>query len=183
MNYIRLEEITNGPRIFVRKRHADSRGSFEMAIEIELIKVFFPNIPNLHQVNILTNKKGSLRGFHGSAESENHWKVVTTISGSVREAFLDIRKKSNTYGKVSFIDLDHNSNSTLVIPPGFAHGVQSRKDNTIIMYATNISYKSNKEQFFHPISSIWEDLWEKPMIISEKDSNANVFSFSAKEQL
>lgn len=183
MDYIGIEEITNGPRIFVRKRHVDPRGSFEMAIELEILKAFFPNMPNFQQVNILTNNKGALRGFHGSDESENHWKVVTTISGSVREAFLDIRKKSNTYGKVSFIDLDHNSNCTIVIPPGFAHGVQSHEDNTIIMYATNISYELNKEEFFHPISSIWENLWEKPLIISEKDKNAKVFSFDVKDML
>lgn len=183
MHYISLQEMEFGPKIFKRQKFLDSRGSFEMAIEFDSIKSGFPDVPSIAQVNILTNKKGALRGFHGAEETDNHWKIVTTIKGAVREAFLDLRRKSNTYGKVSFVNMDQDSYLTIVIPPGFAHAVQALEDSTIIMYATNLTYKNNKEKLFHPISSVWDDLWVKPVIISEKDKNASFFNFDPKNNL
>lgn len=183
MEIIRLEEMKFGPKIFKRQKFLDSRGSFEMAIEFDSIKSAIVDVPSIAQVNILTNKKGALRGFHGAEEIENHWKIVTTIKGAVREAFLDLRKKSDTYGKVSFVNMDQNSHLTVVIPPGFAHAVQALEDDTIIMYATNLAYKDSKEKLFHPISSVLDDLWVKPVIISEKDKKASFFNFEPRNNL
>ena len=164
-----------GPILVPRIRHTDSRGSFEMAFEFEKIRRFCPSVPEIQQVNILQGVKGSIRGFHWSELSNNHWKVLTVVQGVVRDAFLDVRKFSTTYGFVGYLDLDINSMVSLVIPPGFAHGIQTISESSTTVYATNVSYKRNKEESISPINAGLSKIWIDPMIISDRDKEAADF--------
>ena len=91
MQVIELEQIPNGPKIFKIASHLDNRGTFDVLFEDTAIRQEFPSFPKLEQVNMIRAVKSSLRGFHGTKNDSNHWKIVTCISGRVKEAYLDIR--------------------------------------------------------------------------------------------
>jgi dTDP-4-dehydrorhamnose 3,5-epimerase len=107
-----------------------------MILERDKIIKVAPKFTGIAQVNLLSGKMGSLRGFHGSDESANHWKVVTCVHGIVRDVALDLRTSSPTFGKYCYIDLNEKTSKSLIIPPGFAHAVQSLSENSLTIYAT-----------------------------------------------
>ena len=175
MGLLKLNEFVDGPRVFERERFSDDRGYFEMIMRMDEIKATFPKFPDLLQINLIKAKVGALRGFHVAPIGSNHWKVLTVVVGNVRDAFLDIREKSENYGCISFIDMSAVSGATVVIPPGFAHAVQSLSAESITIYGTNIPYSKNNEFEIHPFSNSWTDIWQKPAIISRRDEEAPVW--------
>lgn len=166
----------NGPGVFRNQVHSDERGSFEMLIQESEIKKHFTELPSMRQTNLITGKLLSLRGFHASKISEDHWKIVTCIKGTVRDAVMDLRINKSTFGEVRFIDINSSERKLVVIPPGFAHAVQSLTKNSETLYATNIEYASNHEFEINPIDLRLPSIWKKHSILSKRDKNAPVLS-------
>ncbi|HRX97524.1 MAG TPA: dTDP-4-dehydrorhamnose 3,5-epimerase, partial [Bacteroidales bacterium] len=84
-----------------------------------------------------------------------------------------IRKDSPTYGKWFSHELNEDNKTMLWIPPGFAHGFLTLRDDTIFQYKCTNYYDKASEG-----SIRWNDpdiniLWnvENP-IVSEKDQQA-----------
>lgn len=175
MDVYPLGPFDDGPFLVKRMRHIDNRGSFEMAFEFERIRDLKPKFPQIQQLNLIEGIHGSIRGFHWSELGHNHWKVLTVVSGAVRDAFLDVRTSSFTFGSCGYIDLDPESKVSLVIPPGFAHGVQTLSPKSSTIYATNVTYKKNEEKSISPVRSGLDEIWIKPYILSKRDSIAEGF--------
>lgn len=175
MQVIELEKIPNGPKIYKIASHLDNRGSFDMLFEDTSIRHDFPSFPRLEQINMIRAAKSSLRGFHGTKDGSNHWKIVTCISGSVKEAYLDLRPKSATFGKVASIELNGVQRELVVVPPGFGHAVESLEENSIVIYATNVAYLNQREFDIFPLDTAWKELWSEDTILSERDLKAPTF--------
>ena len=167
----------NGPKIFCRDLYNDSRGGFEMIIEMEKIRQDFPDIPDLQQVNAIHGVAKALRGFHASQIVDNHWKLVTCIRGSVRDAMLDLRFNSPTFGQVQIVEMDAGEGIMAVIPPGFGHAVQSLSGDSITIYATNIPYVRNREFSINPLSEPWISYWDEGAVISQRDIESPSWEF------
>ena len=152
-----------------------------MLLEWDEITKITSNFSEIAQVNLLSGKMGSLRGFHGSDESANHWKIVTCVHGTVRDVALDLRTSSATFGKYSYIDLNEETSKSLIIPPGFAHAVQSLSENSLTIYATNIPYSKSVEFEIYPKSEEFSPLWNLVPILSDRDNQAEKFNeFSSR---
>ena len=136
----------------------------------------YPNLPDLLQINVITGVQYSVRGFHGSREENNHWKVVTCLQGEIKDFILDLRVNSETFGEVAEIEINEGDHKLLVIPPGFAHAVQSLSDHTLCVYATNIPYRNNKEFSISPLDPKWKTLWGDNIILSDRDKKAPLFA-------
>ena len=67
------------------------------------------------------SKKNTLRGLH-LQRKKSQAKLLTVVQGKILDVVVDLRKKSKTYGKHFSIEISHNSNFSLFIPEGFAHG-------------------------------------------------------------
>lgn len=170
-----VELFKDGPVVLSRLRHSDQRGSFEMIFEDAAIREIYPQFPVILQVNALWASSGALRGVHAASRKCNHWKVVTCVYGSVREGVIDLRKESSSFGKMESIDISEADLLTLVIPPGFGHAVQGLSKQSLVIYGTNIEYANNKEFEINPTDSSWEKIWEKPIVLSERDKSAPSF--------
>jgi dTDP-4-dehydrorhamnose 3,5-epimerase len=166
----------DGPAVFSNICHADERGTFEMVYEKLRILKKYPNLPELMQVNVITGVRYSVRGFHGSREENNHWKIVSCLQGEIKDFVLDVRVNSKTFGEVAEIEINEDDHKLLVIPPGFAHAVQSLSDRTLCVYATNIPYRDNKEFSISPIDPKWKGLWGDHLILSNRDKEAPLFA-------
>jgi len=103
-------------------------------------------------------------------------KLVMCIRGALYDVIIDLRRSSPTYGKWLSVKLTEANYKALYIPKGFAHGFQTLKNNTVVLYQIS--------EFYYPESSRgirWNDpvfriKW--PMdkfILSDKDKGYKDF--------
>jgi len=154
----------------------DSRGFFFEPYNKEKFRQFGLD-ENFVQDNLSQSAKGILRGLHFQNPPYAQGKLLSIIKGAVLDVAVDIRKKSEFYGKYFSIILSEENKTMLWIPPGFAHGFLSLSDNTIFSYKCTQIYNKQSEGSIH-----WNDkkiniAWgvENPLV-SEKDQNAPNFN-------
>jgi dTDP-4-dehydrorhamnose 3,5-epimerase len=173
MDIVDVKEFVGGPQVFEIKKNTDSRGAFEMLFDEQFKLRRNMSLPdNLVQLNCIESYEGALRGFHGAAEIDNHWKFVTCIQGEIIDAYLDLRAQSTTFGKIAFLSLNSDSKRSVLIPPGFAHAMQGSSQTSLVVYGSNKLYASQKEIDISPIKEFEKVIWRNPLIISERDSQA-----------
>ncbi len=127
------------PKVF-----ADARGYF---FESYNESVFKQNgiVANFVQDNQSLSSTGVLRGLHFQAPPHDQGKLVRVITGAVLDVAVDIRKNSSTYGQHVTIELTEENKTMFYIPPGFAHGFLTLRDNTIFSYkCTNVYNKASE---------------------------------------
>lgn len=154
----------------------DSRGFFfegynrktyaEFGLDIEIV-----------QTNISQSQAGVVRGLHFQSPPYAQGKLIRVLKGAVLDVAVDIRKKSATYGQHFSIELNEENKKGLWIPPGFAHGFRTLKDDTLFYYDCTAFYNKESEG-----SLRWNDPslgidWgiENP-VLSEKDAAAPLFT-------
>lgn len=152
------------PKVF-----EDTRGYFFESYNEDVFKRNGINLSFIQDNQSLSNA-GVLRGLHFQAPPFAQGKLVRVITGAVLDVAVDIRKNSPTYGQNVTIELNEENKTMFYIPPGFAHGFLTLRDNTIFSYkCTNLYNKASEG------TVLWNDKdininWniEKP-ILSEKD--------------
>ncbi len=150
----------------------DKRGFFTRAF---CRKVFKSNkVSNkITQVNFsFSKKKGTVRGLHFQKKPFQEMKIIYCINGSIYDVIVDLRDKSRTFKKFIGINLNSKDRFGIIIPKGCAHGFQTLKANTEIIYFTDEFYNKSKEtgvNFLDPTLKIKLPL--KITNISEKDLN------------
>ena len=129
------------------------------------------------QDNQSLSQKGVLRGLHFQNPPFAQGKLVRVIKGAVVDVAVDIRKNSPTYGQHFAVELSEENKTVFWIPPGFAHGFVTLKDDTIFTYKCTGVYNKESEG-----ALIWndEDLnidWRvvNPLV-SDKDIQAGNFN-------
>lgn len=176
-------------------RFADERGYFtETFRESDLAKV----IPGftIKQVNESFSKKGVIRGLHFQWDPFMG-KLVRTVKGHMIDLFLDIRKKSPTYGKISALDMpsrnEDGSGTWIWLPVGFAHGCIFLEETSIEYFCTS-EYSPGNEAGISPLSpdidwslcdpqvkSMIDAVMKEGPIISEKDKKGVTFTEWSKD--
>ena len=104
------------------------------------------------QDNQSLSHRGVLRGLHFQNPPFSQGKLVRVIKGAVLDVVLDIRKKSPTYGKSFSHELTEENKTMLWIPPGFAHGFLTLKNDTIFSYKCTQVYNKESED-----AILWND--------------------------
>lgn len=138
------------------------------------------------QANHSYSKKGVVRGLHFQW-NPYMGKLVRTLSGHMVDLVLDIRKNSETYGKIIAYDMpadeDRDYDEWIWVPPGFAHGNFFKKDSTIEYFCTG-EYSPGCEAGISPLTKdldwiLCDEVLKKEfeknkenIIISEKDKDA-----------
>ena len=122
------------------------------------------------------SKKNTLRGLH-LQKKKPQAKIVTVVQGKILDVVVDLRKKSKTFGKHFSRKMSHNSNFSLNIPTGFAHGFMSLSKTCTIYYKCT-NYRSKESE----LTLKWNDKdlnikWPtKKPILSKKDKKGLSFS-------
>ena len=158
------------PNIF-----GDARGYFFESYNEETFKKNGITAKFIQDNQSLSNA-GVLRGLHFQAPPYDQGKLVRVITGAVLDVAVDIRKNSPTYGEHVTIELTAENKTMFYIPPGFAHGFLTLKDNTIFSYKCTNLYNKNSEG-----TVLWNDTdlninWNvKDPLLSEKDLAGTIF--------
>ena len=154
----------SGPKIIKSKIFKDSRGFLKEVYQKRVI-------PNLNfPFDVMSySKKNVLRGLHIQRKNSQA-KLITVVHGAIYDVCVDLRKKSKTYGEKFSIRLSQNSNTSIIIPAGFAHGFLCLTKNCVLYYKCSKYRDKNSE-----VSILWNDPdlkinWPvKKPILSEKD--------------
>jgi dTDP-4-dehydrorhamnose 3,5-epimerase/CDP-3, 6-dideoxy-D-glycero-D-glycero-4-hexulose-5-epimerase len=168
-----MKKVADGLYLIDNFLHSDLRGDF---------RKFF-NKSQLNSINIqiefnecylTTSKKNVIRGMHFQNPPNEHWKLVTVIEGSIVDVVIDIRNSEN-YGRIYSFEMDENSNFSILISPGYAHGFKSLQDHTKLLYHVSSEYSKESDN-----GILWNSIdfdWQiKNPILSERDSQFIDFS-------
>lgn len=175
MKFKKIETGIDGLYILEPKIFGDNRGFFmevynidefrELGIEMEFV-----------QDNHSKSKKGVLRGMHLQIKRAQG-KLVRVVRGAIYDVVVDLREGSPTYGKWYGEVLSEENRKMCCIPPGFAHGFLTLKEDTEIVYKCTDLYSPQYE-----LGIMWDDKtlgidWRfeefgiDEIILSEKDKN------------
>mgnify|MGYP001159669522 CR=1 FL=1 len=153
-------------KVFKGKTHLDKRGAFREFF----LKKKINNFQNIFWC-MSKSKKNVLRGLHLQTKNSQE-KFVSVIKGKILDVVIDLRKKSQTFGKNFQIILSEKNAKSILIPSGCAHGFLGLDNENIVVYSNN-NYRSKKSE----IGLLWNDpklkiKWpRKKLIISKKDKN------------
>jgi len=158
------------PRVF-----EDPRGYFFESYNKDVFTKHHLHVDFI-QDNQSLSHRGVLRGLHFQSPPFAQGKLVRVITGAVLDVAVDIRKNSLTYGEHVTIELTEENRTMFYIPPGFAHGFATLRDNTIFSYKCTQTYHKESEG-----TVLWNDLdlnidWQlESPLLSEKDINGTLF--------
>jgi dTDP-4-dehydrorhamnose 3,5-epimerase len=96
------------------------------------------------QDNQSFSRKGVLRGLHFQ-KKHPQGKLVRSVSGTVFDVAVDIRKGSPTYGKWHGVMLSSELQNQFWIPPGFAHGFLVMSETAVFAYKCTDYYHPEDE--------------------------------------
>jgi len=115
------------------------------------------------------SKKNILRGLHMQLKKPQA-KLITVIRGKILDVVVDLRKNSKTFGKIFKIEISENSNFSLFIPGGFAHGFLCLSRECMIYYRCNNYRNKNSEKTVQWNDKKLKIKWPiKKPILSPKD--------------
>ncbi len=169
------ETRLKGLYVLEAKVFHDPRGYFFEGFNRGLLKENGLDI-EIAQTNISKSQANVVRGLHFQNPPFEQGKLIRVLSGAVLDVVVDIRKNSSTYGEHLAIELSEENCKALWVPPGFAHGFKTLKDDTLFYYDCTQVYDKQSEG-----SIVWNDSdlninWdiENPTL-SEKDEKASNF--------
>ena len=122
------------------------------------------------QDNQSSSRRGVLRGLHFQ-KTFPQAKLVRVIKGEVFDVAVDLRKRSETYGKWIGVTLSEENHRQFMIPRGFAHGFAVVSDYAEFAYKCDEKYHPEDEGGLlwndPDIGIEWPSLGE--FILSDKD--------------
>jgi dTDP-4-dehydrorhamnose 3,5-epimerase len=139
---------------------ADERGFLERlfcATELGLAKP-------IRQINrTLTKRRGTVRGMHFQHPPHAEIKIVTCTRGRVFDVAVDLRRGSPTFLRWHGVELAGGGTRSLLIPEGFAHGLQTLEDDCEMLYLHTADYRAQAEGGINPADARIGIRWPQPI--------------------
>ena len=173
-----IQTSITGLTVIEPKVFNDTRGYFYEPYNKNNFNKFFGET-NFIQDNESKSNKGVLRGFHFQKPPYDQAKLVRCIKGKVLDIALDLRKKSDTYGKYEKVILSGENKKQFFIPRGFAHAFLVLSETALFSYKVDNIYAPDYDSgviWNDPVLSIDWPINDSELIISKKDKNLGLFS-------
>jgi len=161
----------SGVLLYTPKVLEDSRGSFMESYRSE----WFSGVKFI-QENEAISIKEVIRGLHFQRPPFAQTKLIRVIQGEILDVIVDLRKTSETFGKVFSIELSAENKRQLLVPKGFAHGYATLSNTATVLYKVDQYYNKNYDTGIHPLSNGLSIDWGVKPILSEKDQNLPEYS-------
>ena len=155
----------------------DNRGYFKELIRENVINKKFPFLV------MSFSKKNVIRGLHIQTIN-SQGKFISVLKGKIFDVVIDLRKNSKTFGRVYKCILSEKNNTSIYVPPGFAHGFQALENENYIVYSCT-KYRNKKgETIIKFDEKEFNIKWPiKKFIISAKDKKGISLSEFKKKYL
>ena len=124
------------------------------------------------QDNQSRSVKGVIRGLHFQVDPHEQSKLVRCIRGEVFDVAVDMRKKSDSFGKWFGVELTAENRRMIFVPQGFAHGIMTLTDDTEAFYLVNAFYAPEEERGLRYNDPQFGIEWPRqPTEVSPKDAS------------
>jgi dTDP-4-dehydrorhamnose 3,5-epimerase len=126
------------------------------------------------QANLSMSKRNVVRGLHYSLADVGQAKVVTCAYGELDDVIVDIRVGSPTFGKVEIVHLSGDTDRSVLLPVGVAHGFCVTSDLAALTYLLSSPFNVAAELEINPFDDVLDVAWtvSGEPIVSEKDRGA-----------
>lgn len=125
----------------------DERGEFVKIISESIT----PNL-NIQEIFLSTTKKGIIRGMHFQTGLYENNRIIACLNGKVFDVLLDLRPRSRTFLNTYTIELTSKLLQAVYVPAGVAHGFQSLKKNSKMIYLSDKTYNAAFDTGITPLS-------------------------------
>lgn len=147
MSSIKIKKINfPGVHIIEHRHSGDKRGFLNRIFDIKLFKTkkfaFSPKVMNYS----FNKKKGTFRGFHYQSSPFQDKKIVSCVSGKVLDICVYIKKNRTEPYNLFKIELSWNDNISLLLSGNIAHGFQTLKNNSSLIYLHDQHYYRNYDK-------------------------------------
>lgn len=123
-----------GLRVVERTVRGDERGSLSRLFCASELANAGWRAP-IAQVNqTITRTRGTVRGLHFQRPPHAEMKLVSCLRGAVWDVAVDLRAGSPTFLKWHAEELSAENRRAMLIPEGFAHGLQTLSDDVELLY-------------------------------------------------
>lgn len=133
-----------GAYLFEPTPHADERGFFCRTFDREVVRSVGIDPDGFAQDSISKSRKGVVRGLHlrsGAGES----KLVRCSYGMVFDVVIDLRPDSPTHRNREFFELSGETQVTLYVPAGCAHGFQALTEPADVSYRIDRAHDPSED--------------------------------------
>jgi len=162
----------DGAYLFEPTPHIDERGFFCRTFDREVVRGVGIDPDGFAQDSVSRSAIGVLRGLHlraGAGEA----KLVRCSFGAVFDVVVDLRPSSPTFRNTAFFRLSGDTQVTLYVPAGCAHGFQALTDPADVSYRIDRPHDPSEDvtiAFDDPDLAIPWPL--PPALMSTRDSQA-----------
>ncbi|MET9543770.1 dTDP-4-dehydrorhamnose 3,5-epimerase [Streptomyces sp. NPDC006627] len=122
-----------GAFLFEPTPYADERGFFCRTFDADVVRSVGLDPAAFVQDSVSRSVRGVLRGLHlrsGAGEA----KLVRCSYGRIFDVVVDLRPDSPTYRDRAFFELSGETQTTLYVPAGCAHGFQALSETADTSY-------------------------------------------------
>jgi dTDP-4-dehydrorhamnose 3,5-epimerase len=123
--------------------------------------------------------QGVLRGLHYQIR-QAQGKLVTVIVGRVFDVAVDLRMRSDSFGKWVGLELSDARKNQLWIPPGFAHGFYVLSPWAELSYKVTDYYAPGWDRTLlwndPELNIAWPLMGGEAPLLSEKDAQGTLFN-------
>ena len=169
-----VHSYLNGVLLIKPSVYGDDRGFFKEVLHPQKMN----DIGIRHrfvQINHSKSEQWILRGLHFQHPPYAQSKLVRCLRGSIYDVAVDIRPKSDTFGKAIGVELSEENHLMLYVPEGFAHGFLTLTEADV-EYACGEIYSPDHEGAVAWNDKALEINWPLPNgvepIVSAKDAIA-----------
>ena len=107
-------KVLPGVKIITPSIFEESRGAIWTSYGTDSIGSLLPEGLAFKHDKFSLSNANVLRGIHGDHKS---WKLVSCISGTIKQVVVDMRENSDTYLSWESFDLGTQNRSMILIPP------------------------------------------------------------------
>lgn len=168
---IRATPIT-GLKLIRRRPRGDQRGYLERLFCADELRALLPAGRGIAQVNrTLTARRGTVRGLHFQYPPHAEAKLVTCLRGAAFDVAVDLRQGSPTFLQWHAETLAADEHSSLLVPEGCAHGLQTLADDTEMLYFHTAPHRPEAEGGLNPRDPRLGIAWPEAIAeLSERDA-------------
>ncbi|WP_034273148.1 dTDP-4-dehydrorhamnose 3,5-epimerase family protein [Haloechinothrix halophila] len=157
---------------FEPQPHRDERGTFSRTFDADVVRSVGIDPTAFVQDSVSRSRRGVVRGLHLRREP-GEAKLVRCSYGAVFDVIVDLRPDSPTYRAVETIELTDETQVTIYIPAGCAHGFQALTEPADVAYRIDQTHDPAADVAIAHDDPALGIAWPLPVTaLSERDRHA-----------
>jgi dTDP-4-dehydrorhamnose 3,5-epimerase len=162
---------------FTLPMFSDNRGEFRTWFVAQNINTDSGDFVVM-QSNISTSVNSVIRGIHFSDAKYEQTKIITCVSGSIRDYAIDLRTKSKTFGLHDSVELSEKNGRTAILKHGLGHAFEVLSEKATIVYLLSSRWNPSREFTINPLDPELAIPWlSQNPILSDRDRDAESLKY------